>query len=148
MDVLKVDQDSVNTVAEALTRAFEGDPLVDYLFNRTESAHGTEVAELFRVLLEVRVALDMPCFRAVESSGTLGGVMGYNTERPQWEPQHVERWRSLVQRVKGLEDRLDEYGFLAERFMPTDPHFYLGTIGVRKGSQGLGVGKKALGAVL
>jgi GNAT superfamily N-acetyltransferase len=144
MDVLKVNRDSVGAVAEALMNAFEGDPLVDYLFNRTESDHGVEVAELFRVMLEARVALGMPCFMAVESSSTLGGVMDYNTERPKWEPQHMGRWRSLMQRVKGLADRLNECGSLAEQFEPKDPHFYLGTMGVREGSKGLGVGKKLL----
>jgi ribosomal protein S18 acetylase RimI-like enzyme len=144
MDVLKVNRDAVGAVAEALLSAFAGDPLVDYLFNRTGLDHGAEVAELFRVMLEARVALAMPCFMAVESSNTLGGVMGYNTERPKWEPQHVAQWRSLMQRVKGLEDRLNEYSSLAEQFEPKDPHFYLGTIGVREGCKGLGVGTKLL----
>lgn len=139
MIVRPITRDDIETVVEALVSAFAGDPLIGFLFGQ-----GWErkpyVGEFFRILLDVRVTLRMPAFCADEDGVILGAAMEYDVSRPVWNESHAERWKRLLTAAEGLDSRLGEYGTLADRFEPLQPHFYLGVIGVRAGSKSRGIG--------
>lgn len=133
----------INATADALALAFTGDPLIGFLFGpgwETQS----HARSFFHILLSVRVALGMPAFCADHDGTIIGGVMGYDTTRPQWQAAHAARWQALLDAVEGLAQRLAAYEHLADAFQPTAPHYYLGVIGVRPDAQGTGVGKALL----
>lgn len=139
MIVRAVRAEDIPFAVEALSSAFDGDPLIAFLFGE-KWKEGPHVAEFFRILLAVRVSLGMPALCAEESGGIAGAVMGYDSSRPTWGASHQEEWARLMNSVAGLEARLEAYGQLAERFEPVEPHYYLGVIGVRGGQQGAGMG--------
>lgn len=145
MDVRPTTSNDLEPTVQALVSAFASDPLIGFLFAESRD-RDTDLAEFFRVLLDVRVALAMPAFTAAEGGQALGGVMGYDTSRPTWTDAQVSRWNHLMATAAGLEPRLAEYEALAERFTPPVPHYYLGVIGVRVEGQGRGVGGALLTA--
>ena len=143
MKVRAITRDDIEPVVEALVSAFAGDPLIGFLFGK-----GWErkpyVAEFFRILLDVRVTFGMPALCAHEDGVISGAAMGYDVSRPVWNQNHTEKWKRLLTAAEGLDSRLREYGTLADRFEPLQPHFYLGVIGVRAGSKGRGIGRALL----
>ena len=143
MIVRSVMRDDVEAAVDAIVSAFAGDPLIDFLFGDGWE-HESHAGEFFRILLEVRVALGMPALCAEENGAIVGAAMGYDTSRPAWEQAQNEKWARLLAAVDGLESRLQEYEKLAAQFEPTEPHSYLGVIGVRAGKQGSGVGRALL----
>lgn len=145
MTVCAVTPENVEPTVQALVGAFATDPLIGFLFkeSREREAH---VGEFFRILLLVRVALGMPALCVGTNGQVLGGVMGYDTTRPTWEPSHMARWNRLMETAPALQNRLAEYEALADRFMPSLPHYYLGVIGVRPEGQGRGLGGQLLTA--
>lgn len=145
MSVRPVTPHDVEPTVHALVRAFATDPLLGFLFTDSRE-RDADIGEFFRILLLVRVALDMPAFCAGSNGQVQGGVMGYDTSRPLWEPAHNARWARLMETAPGLEGRLAEYEALADRFMPPLPHYYLGVIGVQPAGQGQGVGAELLNA--
>lgn len=143
MLVRSVRQNDVEPVVDAIVSAFAGDALIDFLFGDGWE-HESHAGEFFRILLEVRVALGMPALCAEEDGAIVGAAMGYDTSRPAWEQAQNEKWARLLAAVDGLEARLREYEMLAAQFEPTQPHSYLGVIGVRAGRQGSGIGRALL----
>lgn len=139
MIVRRVTRHDVEPVVDALVSAFGGDPLMGFLFGK-DWERQPHVGEFFRILLDVRVALAMPAICAEDDGTILGAAMGYDVSRPAWHATHTEKWARLLAAVDGLEERLGEYGALADRFEPSQPHYYLGVIGVRAGRQGGGIG--------
>lgn len=144
MIVRRVMAKDVEPTVDALVSAFAGDPLIQFLFSAS-SDPDAHLGTFFRTLLEVRVALGMPAVCAEERGRILGAAMGYDTSRPPWEPPQLAAWAQLMVAVDGLGSRLHEYETLADSFMPAQPHYYLGVIGVRAGQQGSGVGARLLG---
>lgn len=139
MRVRPVTKNDIEPVVEALVSAFAGDPLISFLFgDGWEQA--SYVGEFFRILLEVRVTLEMPAFCADEGGVIVGAVMGYDTSRPTWEAAQTETWTRLMVAAEGLDSRLREYEDLAANFEPSRPHYYLGVIGVRADKKGGGIG--------
>ena len=145
MTVRSVTPQDVEPTVQSLVGAFATDPLLGYLFaeSDTREAH---IGEFFRILLLVRVTLGMPAFCIRTDRQVLGGVMGYDTSRPTWEPSHSARWDRLMEAAPGLHHRLAAYEALADRFMPGLPHYYLGVIGVHPEGQGRGLGGQLLTA--
>lgn len=143
MMIRQIDTGSIERTIEALVSAFAADPLIAYLF---DSVPGREddIAEFFRILMEVRVSLQMPAYLASEHGEILGAVMGYDTSRPSWPEESTKRWADLLNRVDGLAARLDAYEELTGLFAPPTPHYYLGVIGVREGQKGAGIGRSLL----
>jgi len=144
MIVRPVKQKDIEPVVEALMSAFSEDPLIGFLFG-SDWQKSTHVREFFQILLDVRVTLSMPAFCSEEDGEVVGAVMGYDASRPTWPEGHAAKWSRLMKVAEGLESRLDAYGKLAEQFAPSQPHFYLGVIGVRIGRKGGGVGGALLG---
>jgi ribosomal protein S18 acetylase RimI-like enzyme len=134
-----VKQKDIVPVVEALLSAFWEDPLIGFLFG-SDWQKSTHVREFFQILLDVRVTLSMPAFYSEEDGEVVGAVMGYDASRPTWSEDHAVKWSRLMKVAEGLESRLDAYGKLAEKFVPSQPHFYLGVIGVRIGRKGSGFG--------
>lgn len=143
MGVRSITRNDIEPVVESLLSAFAGDPLIDFLFGDgwEQASH---VGEFFRILLDVRVTLQMPAFCADEGGVIVGAVMGYDTSRPAWEEAHTEAWTRLMAAADGLDSRLREYEHLAETFEPSRPHYYLGVIGVCAGKKGSGIGSALL----
>lgn len=134
-------------LTDCLDDAFAHDPLIDFLFARTSRETSSQlVRDFFRILLEVRITLEMPCMAADVNGTLVGAAMGYNCARPAWPLRYQGEWKQLMSRTRGLEQRLNEYGTLAERFEPKEPHYYLGVIGLSARHRGTGIGKDLLNA--
>lgn len=134
-------------LSRSLVEAFARDPLIDFLFDRGAPGHATtQVQEFFRLLLEVRMALGMPCLAASVQGAPVGAAMGYDRSRPAWPEAFATRWGRLLESLPGLEARLDRYAALGDGLAPTRPHWYLGVIGVADTVRGTGVGKRLLQA--
>jgi len=139
MAIRLVIRNDVEPAVAALVSAFAGDPLIHFLFGEgwEQKSH---VAEFFRILLDVRVALRMPAFYAEEGGVIVGAVMGYDVSRPTWQEGHTDAWATLMAAAEGLAARVQEYENLAATFEPPQPHYYLGVLGVRAHNQGKGIG--------
>ncbi len=119
----------LDPAAQCLARAFAADPLVPFFFPAAEDLNSVLV-EFFRLLLKARIKLAMP-IRLSRHTGPISGVvMGYDTRRLDW-PSDVElAWEEFQRRQKGASDRFHIYEAVSKRFAPSQPHYYLGVLGV------------------
>jgi ribosomal protein S18 acetylase RimI-like enzyme len=126
-----------------LAAAFAQDPLTGFLL-QTGSNYRDRVTQFFSLLMEARIALNMPVLVARGSDSIHGAVMGYTTARPVWSPALTEAWGRFEQGIPGVGDRMALYDEIAEKNKPTVPHYYLGVIGTDPTMHGRGVGTKLI----
>jgi ribosomal protein S18 acetylase RimI-like enzyme len=126
-----------------LAAAFAEDPLTGYLL-QTGPGYRERVTEFFSLLMQARIALDMPVLIVRGAAEIHGAAMGYTTVRPAWPKAIAEAWIRLEQSTPGLSDRMALYDEIAESGIPAVPHYYLGVIGIDPAQHGLGIGKKLL----
>ncbi len=73
--------------------------------------------------------------------------MGYNTEPPEWPAPFEREWAMIESNTPGVAERFDAYERIVTLHRPTDPHYYLGVIGVHPSAQGRGAGKALLDGI-
>jgi ribosomal protein S18 acetylase RimI-like enzyme len=142
--VVPAERADLDPAVEALGAAFAADPLISFLFAPAQERRDECAREFFRLLLSARLECSMPALIAREGQRILGAVMGYDTSRPDWPAPLRERWERLMTGVPALVERLGRYESLADTYMPPEPHYYLGVLGVAPGEQGRGIGSTLL----
>lgn len=133
-----------DTIVSALADAFAQDPLITYLFREHPNGVRAGATAFFSILLRARIALAMPASVLRQDSKILGATMGYDTARPNWPAPLAEEWRHLEASVPHLTTRLAAYEAICDAHQPSEPHYYLGVIGVHPSLQGKGAGKALL----
>lgn len=134
----------ISRAVAALGEAFAQDPLMIYLFGESRDGVRAGVVEFFSILLEARIALDMPALVTSQAGEIVGAAMGYDTSRPAWPASITQEWEQFVDRIPGLAGRLAAYETICDTYQPRDDHYYLGVIGVHPSLQGKGAGKVML----
>lgn len=129
----------------SLVAAFAQDPITGYLL-QTGPGYADRLSQFFSLLMRARIALQMPVFVARDQAGIRGASMGYSTLRLEWPADLAQEWQRFEDSIAGLTDRMAVYDEVAARFKPSAPHYYLGVIGTRPDSQGIGVGRQLIGA--
>ena len=125
--------------ALCLAKAFAADPLLPFFFPAAENPNSV-VAELFGLLLKALIKLAMPIRLSRHMGDISGVVMGYDTRRLDW-PADVElAFEDFLRRQKGASDRFHNYETASKRFKPSQPHYYLGVLGVDPARHGKGEG--------
>ena len=142
--VVPAQRGDLDSAVEALGAAFAADPLISFLFAPAQVRRDECALEFFRLLLGARLECSMPALIARDGRRIVGAVMGYDTSRPDWPAPLRERWERLMTGVPALVERLGRYEGLAGAYMPPDPHYYLGVLGVAPGEQGRGIGSTLL----
>lgn len=136
--------DDVAPAIAALVEAFAPDPLMTYLYGDHPAGVRASVATFFTILLRVRLTLGMPAFVLEQDGQVLGAVMGYDTTRPTWPADLAEEWRRFETSAPDLIARFAAYEHITDACQPSQPHHYLGVIGVHPTLQGQGAGKLLL----
>ncbi len=61
------------------------------------------MTQFFSLLMEVRIALNMPVLVARGMDGIHGAVMGYTTARPEWpKAPHRKEWSRFEEAIPGV----------------------------------------------
>jgi ribosomal protein S18 acetylase RimI-like enzyme len=143
-EVVKATAADIDAVARSLARAFEDDPLIDYIFpekNRLQRLERFFVADLRHIYLGYD-----DVWTTTEHKGAALWAPPDRWRRSPWEVA-----KSAPATVRALGGRLG--AALAalstiERNHPPGPHYYLGGLGTDPAFQGTGVGSAVITPVL
>jgi ribosomal protein S18 acetylase RimI-like enzyme len=133
---------------EVLTRAFEDDPLMRYVFANATAPYEECLRELFRFSCEVRLLLGWPLFGSF-AHDQLAGVAGVTEpEEKAWPPSLQAVYEQMKAVVGPLASgHMEEYSSHADQFRPQASHYHMGVLGVAPQAQGSGHGRALLDAV-
>lgn len=145
-EVTNAGPQDVPRAVECIAAAFANDPLMAFFFpgDAVEREHACRL--FFSLLLRVRLALGMPALVLSAGSGVVGLAMGYDATRPEWPADLQAEWDTFVDGHPGLTERFDAYDTISQAGTPSEPHFYLGVLGVTPQGQGAGAGDRLLRA--
>jgi GNAT superfamily N-acetyltransferase len=131
--------------AQMLTRAFDGDPLMQALFSGT-SIDGDEARfELFRFSCAVRVELEWPLIGLIEGSRICGVACVSLPGKPQWPLTLIEEHDHFKRRLgAGPAGKYEAYSEIVESQRPQKPHHFLAVLGVDPRDQGRGFGRQLI----
>lgn len=146
MKVTAATASDADSVVDLLVRAFANDNQMRYFFGEVAADRRVLAREFFSILLGARMALGMPAHVLKDEERLAGLVMGYDTRRLAWPSACERRWQMLLERQAGLADRIDRVDQFVGRCAPTEPHFYLGVLGVDPACQGRGAGSRLIEA--
>lgn len=133
----------VDEAVACLAASFAKDPITGFLL-QTGPDYQHRVTRFFSLLMQARIALQMPVLVARDATGIRGAAMGYTTEPPPWPEDLAQGWDRFEEATPGLVDRMATYDGIAARGKPNVPHYYLGVIGADPDMQGLGIGTQLL----
>lgn len=147
VDVRRATADDVDDLVAVLARAFDDDPVSMYLFGRSR-ARRRGLRTFFRIQLRRLLAGAGEVWTTSTCTGAALWVPS--------GPPATAGWRDVVRLLPVAADLVaggrpgPAVRLLAdiERSRPTDPHWYLATIGTDPPSQGHGVGTALLSTVL
>jgi ribosomal protein S18 acetylase RimI-like enzyme len=128
---------------DCLVAAFAQDPITGFLL-QPGPGYQERLAQFFSLLMRARLTLRMPVVVARGTSGIQGAAMGYATAHPAWPNDITEEWHRFEGAIPGLTDRMAIYDEVAAKSRPSDPHYYLGVIGVHPDMHGRGIGTQLL----
>jgi ribosomal protein S18 acetylase RimI-like enzyme len=143
MQITAAVRSDLEPAVSCLAAAFAQDPLTGFLLQPGPN-YRERVRQFFSLLMEVRIALNMPVLVAREMDSIHGAVMGYTTARPEWPKALTQEWSRFEEAIPGVRDRMALYDEIAEKYKPPVPHYYLGVIGMNPTMHGRGVGMQLL----
>jgi ribosomal protein S18 acetylase RimI-like enzyme len=128
-----------------LANAFRDDPVMHYFYPFDEQrAYECRVA-LLRYACQVRLDLEWPLIGIVEGT-CVWGVAGISApEKKAWPPSLEKHYKELEEAV-GTEAllRQEAYSELVDRHRPSEPHYFVGVLGIDPDAQGRGFGRRLL----
>ncbi len=146
MEIVSLQPGHLLASSKLLARAFENDGIIRYFFETAESGVLSSAETFFGLLSRARIRLESPALAAKEGGEVLGATLGYGTVLPEWPEDLKAEWTLFESSIPGLESRFEAYHALSDQFQPSEPHFYLGVLGVDPASQGRGIGGRLLDA--
>jgi ribosomal protein S18 acetylase RimI-like enzyme len=137
--LVEIRADRVDEAVGVLSRAFLASPLVRFLAGEDLTGDDPRMREWWRFSCAVRTELDWPLL-GVEVDGRLVAAMGLSlTGTPEWPASLDAAYGRLLDALGPAGSaRLEQYGPAAESHRITEPHYYLGFIGVEPSKQGRG----------
>lgn len=126
-----------------LVTSFAQDPITGFLL-QTGPGYEERLTRFFSLLMQARLALEMPVLVARDAARIHGAVMGYTTGHPAWPAHLAKEWDRFEQATPGLVERMAVYDEIAAKGKPEAPHYYLGVIGTDPDRQGVGIGRQLL----
>jgi ribosomal protein S18 acetylase RimI-like enzyme len=145
--VIPARADHAEAASRCLADAFAADPLINFFFRTNPRGVHVAALEFFSLLLRLRIALEMPALVMADGATMLGAAMGYNTERPEWPGPFEREWATIESNTPGVAERFQAYERIVTLHRPTNPHYYLGVIGVHPSAQRRGAGKALLDGI-
>ncbi|CAG0949383.1 hypothetical protein BURK2_00099 [Burkholderiales bacterium] len=146
MKIVRAGPADAETLARFFGEAFVADPLMSYFFHDSPLGQARATEAFFCLLARARLALNMPVLVASRGGEILAAAMGYDTTRPQWPEGLEAEWQSMIDNTPGLARRFADYDLVSDPRVPTQPHYYLGVIGVAAAGRGAGLGGALLEA--
>lgn len=135
----------VPAAAACFAEAFRDDPLINHFFADHPAGWGA-AATFFRLLMQARLALDMPVIVERDGERVLGGAMGYDTRELEWPEALSAQWTALESASPPVAERFAAYEEVSKPHGPAVAHYYLGVIGVQPELRGTGLGSRLLRA--
>jgi ribosomal protein S18 acetylase RimI-like enzyme len=148
MQICAATPDDLPAAVDCLVAAFSDDPLSEVFFGDSPRGRDRATGQFFALVLQARLALNMPLLVARADSAVVGVVMGDDTAPPEWPADLQQRLRDVQRDHPALEAQFATYDRIVEAAGLTLPHYHLGMLGVSPGSQGLGIGKALILAFL
>ncbi len=148
MRIRAATSDDLPDATDCMVGAFSADPLLGALFDDSPLRRDPAAALFFGLLLEVRLALNMPALVAKVDDSLVGVAMGYDTAPPEWPAGFQQRWQEFEAINPALAARFATYDRIAAAAGLNMPHYYLGVLAVHPKFQGMGIGKALIGAFL
>jgi GNAT superfamily N-acetyltransferase len=130
----------VTDAAVCMAHAFASDPIAGTFFHDSPLGRPAADTEFFGLLLEARIALGMPALVLREGSRISGLAMGYDCARPSWPSALQAKWVDFEDRHPALGQRFAAYDAVSNACAPSEPHYYLGAVGVDPARKGRGFG--------
>lgn len=131
-----------------LASAFHDYPVMRHVLTDSAAGYAEQLRELIGFFCDKRLTRGWPVL-GVREAGRLVAVAGVNDPGDdRWPGALAESWERLRSRIGAAAiDRLSAYEEESDRDAPSEPHHFLGIIGVLAGQQGRGYGATLLGAV-
>ena len=148
MQIRAATPDDLTDATDCLLAAFSDDPVAGAFWDDSPLGRTPATAQFFALLLEVRLALNMPVLVAMVDDSLAGVVMGYDTAPPAWPAEFQQRLQEFEAINPAFAARLVTYDRIVAEAHLDMPYYHLGAIGVRPGFQGAGVGKALIQAFL
>jgi ribosomal protein S18 acetylase RimI-like enzyme len=146
MQIRAATPDDLPDATDCMVAAFSADPLLGVFFDDSPLGRDPAAAQFFGLLLEVRLALNMPTLVARVDDSLVGVAMGYDTAPPDWPAGFQQRLQDFEAGHPALAPRFSAYDQIAATAKLDMPHYYLGVLAVRPDFQGRGMGKALLRA--
>jgi GNAT superfamily N-acetyltransferase len=146
--VLRLTPERLDEAVEVLSSAFTGYPAMRYILDPAPCGQGVGLRHLFGYFTDSRMSRGWPVL-GVDLDGALAGAANVTPPGPASEiPALIERFEALCLALgPAAVERFRTFAEACNEMEPNEPHYYLGSIGVRPGFQGRGVGRALIEAV-
>jgi len=146
--VLRLAPGRLDEAVEVLCLAFTGYPAMRYILDPAPCGAVVGLRHLFGYFTDSRMARGWPVL-GVDVDGMLAGAANVTPPGPAPELRSlIERFETLCLALgPAAVERFRTFAEACNEMEPTTPHYYLGSIGVRPGQQGRGVGRALIEAV-
>lgn len=147
--VKRLDPEDCREAVEVLSRAFHDYPVMRFVVRSQGAAYESGLRRLVEFFTGPRFPRGHPVLGMRSSGGEIVGVA--SLDPPEHLPETPETI-AVRERTKGAlgeaaRARLRSFDEVEGHLLPSEPHYYLGMLGVVPESQGLGLARELLEAV-
>ena len=135
----------LDEAAGLLANAFRDDPVMHYFYPFDEPRAKECRLALLRYACQVRLDMKWPLIGIVEGA-RVWGVAGISAPEKKAWPASLERHYKELEEAVGFEalQRQEAYSELVDRHRPSEPHYFVGVLGVDPQAHGRGFGRRLL----
>jgi GNAT superfamily N-acetyltransferase len=146
--VIRLGRDRFEDVVEVLSASFRDYPVMRYILADAGEDYDARLPLLAGYFTETRFAKDYPVL-GIETAGRLVAAANINPPRTVPNPPELERSFDVLREKLGPHAiaRFRAFADACEPLEPSEPHYYLGMIGVAPGAQGQGHARVLLDAL-